>query len=456
MMVVLGPGAALFVRRIALCAALFASVEGAQVLSQRNEYFEELRRPLPHNPNYCTRPWPTISLFVPVNIKPYKNDMHVNTKAEYADLFVPSFLTFWPQGLSKSKAVFMVDDEAVQMHNGTFYSTFTSTLSRLFATNKQARYKIVTNNIEPEYYNSNGAMRQQLTGFFADLHVDADTEFIGYCDGDTWFTTYVDREDLFEDGKPIVRPRFGASWGNWYLASAEWLLGGLPEPAKCMSYFPVMIKAAHIRAMREYIERIHNKTMKEVFKIWHGKFGNMQLAHFDPMCTWIWNKHRDEYSWHGYDTILQETEYFSATKQLVDSNFTYPQLLPRPHIANHITYHADHECVEEVFTRGVCHSPPFPKKDAELEAWCSQQLNNGEHLDKKFITYMHGFEHPNSDVVNKREYIEAFDRFRHQRIANCTHTLDFALINFTAVKLHLKNYPLNRPITGGLPISLTH
>jgi hypothetical protein len=45
-------------------------------------------------------------------------------------------------------------------------------------------------------------MRQQLTGFFADLHVDKDTEYIGYLDGDSMFTTYVDREDLFENGNP--------------------------------------------------------------------------------------------------------------------------------------------------------------------------------------------------------------------------------------------------------------
>ena len=54
------------------------------------------------------------------------------------------------------------------------------------------------------------------------------------------------------------------------------------------------------------------------------------------MCAYVWNFHRDEYSWHGYDTILQETMYFSAGKQLLESNFTHQMLMPRPHICTHM------------------------------------------------------------------------------------------------------------------------
>jgi 2,4-dienoyl-CoA reductase-like NADH-dependent reductase (Old Yellow Enzyme family) len=64
-----------------------------------------------------------------------------------------------------------------------------------------------------------------------------------------------------------VKPRFGHSWGNWYLPSAEWLIGGMPEPAKCMSYFPVLIKTEHIKKMREHIEKVHQKEMQFVFQV---------------------------------------------------------------------------------------------------------------------------------------------------------------------------------------------
>jgi hypothetical protein len=34
-------------------------------------------------------------------------------------------------------------------------------------------------------------------------------EFVGFVDTDAVFLAYVDREDLFEDGKPVVNARSG-------------------------------------------------------------------------------------------------------------------------------------------------------------------------------------------------------------------------------------------------------
>ena len=372
----------------------------AQVLSERNVYFQELldqlEQPLPVG--YCTRQWPTISLFVPVNIKPYKDDLHTRTSDEWSDIFLSSYLQFWPITTSGTRVVFMIDDECVQLQNGTVYSRFRSTIDKYMVPAK-APYKIATNNFDPTFWHKNGRMRQQLTGFFADKHVDADAEFVGFLDGDTSFITYVDREDLFENGKPIVRPRFGAGWGNWYLSSAEWLLGGnVTAPAKCMSYFPVLLRVAHLRAMRAYIEALHGRKMEEVFASWVAKFGNLQLAHFDPMCVYIYNFHRSEYAWHGFDALLADSEYFSSTQQLLESNFTASMMLPRPHISNHLVYHQELGCLEERFFAGVCHGPPFPKPDAKLEAWCTQRLaqidRSGKRypIDREFVRFMHSFE----------------------------------------------------------------
>lgn len=252
---------------IALLLLSLLSAVGAlsQRLDEENAMFTKLK--VPQNLS-CDRPWPKISLFLPVNVKPYLNPYrHANTRDEWKDIFISSLIVFWPIKLSQTRIVFMIDAEANITDVDTFKMSLTSSLSK--ATIPPV-YKIVSNNFTSDMYGSLGGMRQQLTGFFADLHVDNDTEYIGYVDGDSYFTTYVDREDLFEDGRPIVRPRFGSSWGNWYLRSAEWLLGGIPEPAKCMSYFPVMIKKTHIRDMREYIEKIHGKPMHYVFADWVG------------------------------------------------------------------------------------------------------------------------------------------------------------------------------------------
>ena len=41
--------------------------------------------------------------------------------------------------------------------------------------------------------------------FWADNY--STSEYIGFVDSDTLFTTYVDVEDLFEQGKPVVNGR---------------------------------------------------------------------------------------------------------------------------------------------------------------------------------------------------------------------------------------------------------
>lgn len=196
----------------------------AQHMSYRNKEYEAILNPIIHDSEYCLRPWPTISIFVPVNIKPYKNDMHVNTGGEWADILLSSYLQFWPISISESKVVIMIDDEAVQMQDGKYYKDFQDTLAAKFSNFPNAKYSIVTNNFDEKHW-KHGRWRQQMVGFYADQYTDS--KFIAYVDGDTYFTTYVDREDLFEDGKPIVRPRFGDSFGNWFVLSAEWLFGGL-------------------------------------------------------------------------------------------------------------------------------------------------------------------------------------------------------------------------------------
>ena len=43
--------------------------------------------------------------------------------------------------------------------------------------------------------------------FYADNFTDKSAKYVGFMDSDTLFHSYVDREDLFEDGKPIIHGR---------------------------------------------------------------------------------------------------------------------------------------------------------------------------------------------------------------------------------------------------------
>jgi hypothetical protein len=111
--------------------------------------------------------------------------------------------------------------------------------------------------------------------------------------------------------------------------------------------------------------------------------------------------------------------------------------------------------VEDKFLRGICHGPPFPKADPQLEAWChSKTTGNDKSIDSEFVAFMHFFEHHNSDVDNKKEYIEAYDQYRHKRLVNCTHEYPYEILNFTAYKSHIASYSCQTP--EGMPLNLTY
>ena len=85
---------------------------------------------------------------------------------------------------------------------------------------------------------------------------------------DCVFVTYIDREDLFEDGLPVVNGRSGRHDPNdiWSkLPISTFLSLKILEPMRCMSYFPVVIRVKHLKGLRAYIEKIHGKSFNEVF-----------------------------------------------------------------------------------------------------------------------------------------------------------------------------------------------
>jgi hypothetical protein len=57
---------------------------------------------------------------------------------------------------------------------------------------------------------------------------------------------------------------------------------GILEPMRCMSYFPVIIKTAHFKKMREYVEGYHKMSFDDVFL---HVFNNGSYSQFNIMVT---------------------------------------------------------------------------------------------------------------------------------------------------------------------------
>lgn len=137
-------------------------------------------------------------------------------------------------------------------------------------------------------------------------------EYVGFVDTDCFFLTYIDREDLFEEGKPVINGRTGYHdpedvWAQMPLGTyvftvlpffyqicqilpfVRYLTLGMNETFRCMSYFPVIVKTAHLKPMREFISRYHNEDFDIVF---YKNISTRPYSQFGIMCTYLFAFHR--------------------------------------------------------------------------------------------------------------------------------------------------------------------
>lgn len=159
--------------------------------------------------NYSTSPclqrkWPSMELFIPVVLnevvhRTSKSSMYDRKTSEFSDFFLKSYLLFWPEHADTTVRV-LVDAER---GNTTLFSSFRKSLTTMLPT---IQYDFIP---QSPWYNGEGGRRQQFSMFWADNWTTPGTEFVAFADSDAAFVTYVDREDLFEDGKPVINGRFG-------------------------------------------------------------------------------------------------------------------------------------------------------------------------------------------------------------------------------------------------------
>ena len=140
-----------------LVGGVLLVIQGSQRLDVMNTEFVKLL--VPQTNVSCDRPWPKISLYVPVNMRLYSRYMHARTAYEWRDIFLTSFLIFWPIRISKTNIVFMVDEELKQ-NNYTLYETFDADIkSCISRVSSPPSYKIVSNNFSADSWCHDGGMR---------------------------------------------------------------------------------------------------------------------------------------------------------------------------------------------------------------------------------------------------------------------------------------------------------
>ena len=252
----------------------------------------------------CQEPWPELGLFVPIKLR--VNDLRV---FEWEHILLRGFLFNWHNvSESKTSINLIVDGE---MKNTSLLDVFVLEPLR----GKYAELGSLMPNItvkfhthEPNVYRE-GYDRQQYLAFKADNFISS--EFIGFMDTDAFIHSYVDKLSIFDSqNRPIIHGRIGY-YGNdnlgqfrskWAEATSSIL--GMPEVVNCMSYFPIVVKATHLKDLREHLMKRWNKS---VFNQTFMSFTNAQMiwgprkhrmySQYNIMCTYLWWHKRDEYFW---------------------------------------------------------------------------------------------------------------------------------------------------------------
>jgi hypothetical protein len=235
-------------------------------------------------------PWPELDLWLPLHLGP---NSRRNTEA--FTFFVRSYLLFWPLAVSRTTLRVVLDEEVrgTALHNRTV-----SLLHAAFVRHPVAAVRPLPNvtfAAKSAFY-KNGYDRMQWTMFHADRYTSS--AHVGFVDADCVFITYVGRDDVFEEGdKPVVNGRIGINKRPpWSLVpQATLAFTGLPEPLRCMSYFPMVVKTAHLREIRDHIARHHRAPFDEVFL---NISSRMYYSQFNVMCAYLFHRHRDAYRWY--------------------------------------------------------------------------------------------------------------------------------------------------------------
>ena len=240
----------------------------------------------------------------------------------YNFVFEWSLRFFWLNEVSPLNLMLILDDENERDHK--------------FGIEKENVYPYPIVHFEKpnSYYGTNGHSRMQLGMFWADTY--ATGEYVGFLDTDTFFITLIYEDLLFEGDKPIVWGYFGAARNAFWRKSKKNTNTFLKkrEMIRAMNYFPVIVKVKHVIAVRDYIEKAHERPFNDVFQSIAST--GPYYSQFNIMLTFLWYFHRDEYVWHmeknterGADGPDEITDFHDVTEEM---------RVPSPKLTIHYKY----------------------------------------------------------------------------------------------------------------------
>ena len=256
-----------------------------------------------------------------------KDDENIDGFVEMKETFVRSLQFFWPR--DKFKFTGVLDDTAYSndQERDDLITRFKSYFSDDLAKKVSVKFNPFNNP------NLRGWHIQQLIQLWVDNYTDS--EYIGYVDDDTLFSSAVYPYDLFdENGRPRIIVRAADDPNNpdpGFLVAPE-IMFKKQARFYSMVNFPVIVKREHVMKMREVAMANHPEysCFDDLFLFLITQSVGQSISQFCILIEYLYENHREEYSWH-----LEMSE----EKQI---EFSTPEMYePFPRISMHGNYIAD-------------------------------------------------------------------------------------------------------------------
>ena len=308
-------------------------------------------------------------LSILVFVKPDKEQMkNLVTK------LLPSLALFWPHEESALTLIMITDVDAVE---SGFDKEMEANARKILPQSASIEVKITGDEIERKHKLGYvwSERNKQLPKFWSENFTTS--EYVGILDADTLFVTPIMPDDLFVDGKPVVRgtyaksrPGFMKQWSD----TTE-ILTGKPYLLNFMDYFPVVVKRDHFQLVREHVikTRQNGTTFDETFDNFAHQY-KMVFTEFTVIAHYLWYFKHDEYYW-----IAQKTRSNGRYYYIEDNG---DELLSRylqrlvPSISTHYkTVKNLHSTEKQVMLQGICYA------DISMRHLCNLTLDS-DYYDK--------------------------------------------------------------------------
>ena len=295
---------------------------------------------------------------------------------EFKDVLIRTMRIFFPK--DQAKLVVVLDDEKQEDHD------FGERMKREWPFPDICYMKPGDKRVYHEW----GKARMFWDMMYPDNCTNA--TYVGYVDTDTFFSTFVTPQLLFEDNKPIIVAKIGhAPYSCWEDTTENFL--GKKEVMQCMSTFPVMMKTEHMSEMREFLSKQKGKSFDEIFRDSAQNNDPTCICQFSLMCNYAWYYHRDEYSWHLQmvpdgnwkgENLLRSQVPVEYYEREVKPEMRIP--IPRSsiHLRHTITkgrvldkQEPEKDVIEDFLKEGLCYSGGFEYCPAKCRRWDKSKIH---------------------------------------------------------------------------------